>query len=131
VRRLRLAVMTSTSHSAVSATTRELEIKCIKNGIKMKINVKELKVGDVFMTQDTNKTFKVAEDSETPVYTLNFEKIYPIFCSCFSAEHGKNLGYMKLSDEITEVELIYRDNDTKYESWTSAVFKREEEDGTF
>lgn len=94
----------------------------------MKINVKELKNGDVFMTQDTSKTFKVMEDSETPLYTLDFKKIYPIMCDCFSKEHGKTLGYMKLSDEIEEVELIYRDNENKYESWTSAIFNGEEED---
>lgn len=94
----------------------------------MKVNVKDLKVGDVFMTQDTSKTFKVVEISETPLYTLDFKKIYPIMCDCFSKEHGKTLGYMKLSDETEEVELIYRNNENKYESWTSAVFKGEEED---
>lgn len=94
----------------------------------MKINVKDLKVGDVFMIPDDKKVFKVMEVSETPVYALDFKKIYPIFCDCFSKEHGKTLGYMKLSDEIEEVELIYRDNENKYESWTSAVFKGEEED---
>ena len=92
------------------------------------ISVKDLKNGDVFMTQDTSKTFKVMEVSETPIYTLDFKKIYPILCDCFSKEHGKTLGYMKLSDEIEEVELIYRDNENKYESWTSAIFNGEEED---
>ena len=94
----------------------------------MMISVKDLKNGDVFMTQDTSKTFKVMEVSETPIYTLDFKKIYPILCDCFSKEHGKTLGYMKLSDEIEEVELIYRDNENKYESWTSAIFNGEEED---
>ena len=97
----------------------------------MMISVKDLKNGDVFMTQDTSKTFKVMEVSETPIYTLDFKKIYPILCDCFSKEHGKTLGYMKLSDEIEEVELFYRENEEKYKSWTSVVFNVDEEDGTF
>ena len=93
----------------------------------MKINVKELKAGDVFMVTDDKKTFKVMEISEIPLYTMNFEKIYPVMCDCFSPEYGKTCGYMKLSDDIEEVELIYRENENKYESWTSAVFKGDEE----
>lgn len=89
----------------------------------MKIKVKELKTGDVFMIADDKKTFKVMEVSEFPVFTLNFEKVYPIMCDCFSLEHGKTLGYMKLSDDVEEVELLYRENENKYEP----LFKGDEE----
>ena len=91
----------------------------------MKINVKELKVGDVFMKSDDKKVFKVMEISEFPVFTLNFEKVYPIMCDCFSPEHGKTLGYMKLSDDVEEVELIYRENEAPYKSWTSVIPEEE------
>jgi len=94
----------------------------------MKINVKDLKVGDVFMIPDDKKVFKVVEISEIPMYTLGFEKVYPIMCDCFSPEYGKTFGYMKLSDEVEEVELLYRENEEKYKSWTSVVFKEDEED---
>lgn len=94
----------------------------------MKINVKELKVGDVFIQAGVKKVCKVVEVSEVPVFTFpNFEKVYPIMCDCFSPEHGKTCGYRKLSDDVEEVELIYRENETPYESWTSTVFKGEEE----
>lgn len=94
----------------------------------MKINVKDLKVGDVFMIPDDKKVFKVVEISEIPVYTLEFEEVYPIMCDCFSPEHGKTFGYTKLPDEVEEVELLYRENEERYESWTSVVFKGDEED---
>lgn len=89
----------------------------------MKINVKELKNGDVFKIQGDNKTYKVMEVSEIPLYTAFGEVVYPIMCDCFSPEHGKTCGYMKISDGVKEVELLYRDNENKYESLTSAIFK--------
>lgn len=94
----------------------------------MKINVKDLKVCDVFMIPNDKKVFKVVEISEIPMYALGFEKVYPIMCDCFSPEYGKTFGYMKLSDEVEEVELLYRENEEKYKSWTSVVFKEDEED---
>ena len=103
----------------------------------MKINVKELKVGDVFTYSDdtqmenmlmvlqNSKVFKVMEISEMPLYTMNFEKVYPIMCDCFSPEKGKTFGYMKLADAVEEVELLYRENEAPYKSWTSAIPKEE------
>ena len=94
----------------------------------MKIKVNELKKGDVFKKTDDSKVFKVIEISEIPIYnfvkaeyaedgkSVNMEAatVYPIMCDCFSPEHGKNLGYMKLSDGIEEVELLYREKEYEY-----------------
>lgn len=80
----------------------------------MKINVKDLKVGDVFKHEKSDYVFCVAEISKTPLYTLEFTKVYPIICDCFSPVTNKTLGYLKLDDETKEVDLLYRKNETKY-----------------
>lgn len=92
----------------------------------MRTRVKELKVGDIFKVDNDNKTFKVVEVSTTPLYTPDFEMIYPIICDSFSPEYGKTCGFRKVPEEIEEVELIYRESVVKYESWTNSITKVQE-----
>ena len=85
----------------------------------MKIPVEELKVGDVFELTNynlLNKSFRVVEISKVPVYRASdFAKVYPVFCDCFDKEENKSLGYRTMSEEIKEVELLFRESEAKYE----------------
>ena len=58
----------------------------------MKISVKDLKVGDFFKIGD-------------------LVEVYPVMCGCFDDANGKWVGYRKVTDDITEVDLIYRESD--------------------
>lgn len=80
----------------------------------MKINVKDLKVGDVFKKDGSELVFKVMEISETPLFTVDFGKKYPIICDAFSPAVNKTAGYLMLDDSITEVDLLYRNSEKKY-----------------
>ena len=78
----------------------------------MKISVKDLKVGDIFQTY--HYTFKVTEVFTAPVLRFpDLVEVYPVMCGCFDDTNGKWIGYRKLTDDITEVDLIYREEDRK------------------
>lgn len=107
---------------------REPEIKCIERKKKMKVNVKDLKVGDVFKKDGSGLVFKVMEISETPLFTVDFGKIYPIICDAFNPAVNKTAGYLKLEDSVTEVDLLYRNSEIEYvtikESFESIINKQ-------
>ena len=125
---MKLVVMTDIWLYAESATMRGQEIRCIKIETKMKINVKDLKVGDVFKKDGSELVFKVMEISETPLFTFGFAKIYPIICDAFNPVVNKTAGYLKLEDNVTEVDLLYRNSEIKYvtikESFESIINER-------
>ena len=78
----------------------------------MKISVKDLKVGDIFKTGAYHYTFKVTEVFTSPVLRFpDLAEVYPVMCGCFDDANGKWVGYRKLTDDITEVDLIYREGD--------------------
>ena len=78
----------------------------------MTISVKDLKVGDIFKTGAYHYTFKVTEVFTTPVLRFpDLVEVDPVVCGCCDDSAGKWVGYRKLTEDITTVDLIYRESD--------------------
>ena len=79
----------------------------------MTISVKDLKLGDSFIHEQSGLIYKVTEIFEKPVFRFpDSKEIYPIICECIDASSGKKIGFRKLEDEIEQVDLIENEDES-------------------
>ena len=82
----------------------------------MKVKKEELQIGDILYQDYKGQQMacKVTEIFKEPLMRFSDKKIiFPVMVDGFFVETGDRFGHFKLSDDIEEFEVIYRENPKK------------------